>query len=168
MQQAQRIHSITVSQIFGTTISDFCTGPTLNGKTPKAKTAKDCHRGGPCWERIFVWKTAWMQEQSPSRGKCCLCGNNSNSTDGNNGATCFCIASSVTNWHQPLLIMAWNVYLRNSDTNIDRFLHEAFYTGKSERKEKLLLRLASGTEINGSGIRVSEGTKGENLVFQSN
>lgn len=40
--------------------------------------------------------------------------------------------------------------------------------GKSERKEKLLLRLASGTEINGSGIRVSAGTKGENLVFQSN
>ena len=109
-----------------------------------------------------------LYKQSPSRSKCCLCGNNSDSTDANNGATCFCIACSVTNWHQPLLIMAWNVYLRNSDTNTDKFLHEAFYTGKSERKEKLLLRLASGTEINGSGIRVSAGTKGENPVSWSN
>jgi len=40
--------------------------------------------------------------------------------------------------------------------------------GKSERKEKLLLGLAGGTEINGSGIRVSAGTKGEHPVSWSN
>lgn len=38
-----------------------------------------------------------LYEQSPSRSMCCLCGNNSDSTDANNGATCFCIACSVTN-----------------------------------------------------------------------
>lgn len=109
-----------------------------------------------------------LYKQSPSRSKCCLCGNNSDFTDANKEATCFCIACSVTNWHQPLLIMVWNVYLRNSDTNTGKFLHDAFYMGESERKEKLLLRLAGGTKINGSGIRVSGGTKGENPVSWSN
>lgn len=59
--------------------------------------------------------------------------------------------------------MAWNVYLRNSDTNIDNFLHEAFYIGKSERKEKLLLRLASGTEKMGQASEFQQAQKVKTL-----
>lgn len=167
MQQAHRTHTIT----------DFWHNhfwllgqPRMEKHQHEQKAAtEEALAGNEFWlERQPECNSVLYEQSRPSRGKCCLCGNNSDSTDANNGATCFCIACSVTNWHRPLLIMAWNVYLRNSDTNIDRFLHEAFYTEKSERKEKLLLRLASGTEINGSGIRVSAGTKGENLVFWSN
>lgn len=144
-------------------------GPSLNGKTPKQ--VNSCHSGGSCCESMFERQpecSSVLYKQSPSRSKCCLCGNNSDSTDPNNGATCFCIACSVTNWHQTLLIMVWNVYLRNSDTNTDKFLQKAFHTEESERKEKLLLGLAGGIEINGSGIRVSAGTKGEHPVSWSN